>query len=279
MTMLHAKRVLPLTMSCLLLAALAPAQTQTQTPEQLAWSILQSGVADKSSQERVSAVTALALITATSKAATMAEQALQDPQYTVRAAAATTLGTMKAVTAIPALQQALKDTDPSVLMAAAKSLVEMNNEDGYDAYYAVAAGQQKGGTGLVASEQKELNQLLHNPKDLAETAFQQGIGFVPFGGLGFGAFKAIHDSGANATLVKATAIKMLAKDPDPRSGKAIVAATSDQQWVIRAAAYDALARRGERSLLPDIGLGLTDQQEVVKLTAAAAIAQLSSLPK
>ena len=143
----------------------------------------------------------------------MAELALQDQNSDVRAAAATTLGTLKAQRSITALQNALKDTDPTVIISAAKALVEMNNEDGYDTYYAIATGQQKGGQGLVGSQEKELSTLMHNPKDLAETAFEQGIGFVPFGGLGFGAFKAIHDSGQNAIVVKATAFKMLAKDP------------------------------------------------------------------
>jgi HEAT repeat protein len=257
------------------IATIAPAQTQT--PQQLAWSILQTGVANKNSQQRVSAVTVLALITADPKAVSMAEQALQDPSSDVRAAAATALGTLKSRSSIPALQQALKDSDPTVIISAAKSLVEMKNEDGYDTYYAVATGQMKSGQGLVGTQEKALDQLLHNPKDLAETAFEQGIGFVPFGGLGFGAFKMIHDSGANATVVKATALKMLAGDPDPRSGKALVAATTDQQWVIRSAAYDGLARRGDRALLPDITGGLNDAQEVVQLTAAAAVAQLSAL--
>ena len=174
MTKLCTKGIPVFAISVLLLAGVAPAQ-ETQTPEQLAWNVLQSGVASKNSQERVTAVTALALITDNNKAVTMAEQALQDSQYPVRAAAATSLGTMKATGAIPALKDALKDTSPSVIMAAAKSLVEMNNELGYDAYYAVATGEQKSGTSLVASEQSALNQLLHNPKDLAETAFQQGV--------------------------------------------------------------------------------------------------------
>lgn len=248
-----------------------------QGPQQVAWNILQAGVSNTSSQQRVTAVTVLAMITSNPKAVTMAEQALKDQNSGVRAAAATTLGTLKAESAIPALQEALKDSDPSVIMSAARSLVEMNNESGYDTYYAVATGEMKSGTGLVASEQKKLNELLHNPKDLAETAFQQGIGFVPFGGVGYGAFKAIHDSGANATVVKATALKMLAKDPDPKSGKALVAATSDPAWVIRSAAYDALAKRGDASLLPAMEIGLTDQQAEVKLTTAAAVVQLSSL--
>jgi HEAT repeat protein len=270
-----AKKTILTIVSLVCLGAFSAAQTQS--PQQLAWSILDAGVSNTNTQQRVSAVTALALIPGDPKAATMAEHALKDQNADVRQAAAATLGTLKAIGSIPALQEALKDSSPAVIMAAAQSLVQMKNEDGYDTYYAVATGTMKSGQGLVASEQSKLNQLLHNPKDLAETAFEQGIGFVPFGGLGFGAFKAIHDSGANATVVKATALKMLAADPDPRSGKALVAATSDDQWVIRAAAYDALAHRGERSLVSQMALGLTDQQAQVKLTAAAAIAQLSAL--
>jgi HEAT repeat protein len=266
-----------LTVAAVLLLGLSGA-AMAQGPQKTAWNILQSAATGSNSQEQVSAVTALALITSNPKAVTMAEQALQDQNADVREAAATTLGTLKATGAIPALQQALKDPTPSVVMAAAKSLVQMNNEEGYDTYYVVATGQMKSG-GLVSSQEQKLNQLLHNPKDLAETAFEQGIGFVPFGGLGFGAFKMIHDSGENAIVVKATAFKMLAKDPDPKSEKALVTATTDQQWVIRAAAYDALARRGDPAVLPSIENGLTDQQMEVKLTAAAAVVQLSSLPK
>ena len=51
---------------------------QTQSPQQLAWSILQAGMNNTNSQQRVSAVTVLALITADPKAVTMAEHALQD---------------------------------------------------------------------------------------------------------------------------------------------------------------------------------------------------------
>ena len=262
-------------LAMLTLAVLSPAQNQD--PQQLSWSILQAGLTDKNSQQRVSAVTALGLITADPRAVEMAEKALKDSNPDVREAAATALGTLKATSAIPALEEALKDTSPAVIMAAAQSLVKMNNEEGYDTYYAVATGTMKSGQGLVASQESKLNQLMHNPKDMAETAFEQGIGFVPFGGIGYGAFKAIHDSGANATVVKATAIKMLARDPDPRSGKALIAATADDQWVIRSAAYDALAHRGDRALVSQMAMGLTDQQIVVKLTAAAAIAQLSAL--
>lgn len=158
-----ATKILAIGITCCALLGVALAQG----PEQVAWNILQAGAANSNSQQRVSAVTVLALITSNPKAVTMAEQALQDQNSDVRAAAATALGTLKAESAIPALQQALKDTDPAVVMSAAKSLVEMKNEDGYDTYYAVATGQAKSGSGLVATQEKALNQLLHNPKDLA----------------------------------------------------------------------------------------------------------------
>lgn len=275
MTTIRGTRILAAAALCLVLIAVASGQTQS--PQQLAWSILQGGTSNSNMQQRITAVAALAAITADPKAVSMAEQALQDPQAQVRSAAATTLGVLKSQSSIPALEKALKDTDPSVIMSAANALVQMNNEEGYDTYYAVATGQLKGGEGLVGSQKQELNTLMHNPKDLAETAFEQGIGFVPFGGIGFGAFKAIHDSGQNAIVVKATAYKMLAKDPDPRSEKALINATGDPQWEVRAAAYDALAKRGDKSVLPQISNGLTDQQQQVQYAAAATVAQLSAL--
>jgi len=274
-TMTLGNRIAAAAVVCFVLTAMASGQTQS--PQQLAWSILQGGTSNSNVEQRVTAVSALAVITADPKAVTTAEQALQDPNPSVRSAAATTLGVLKSTSSIPKLEQALKDTDPAVIMSAANALVQMNNEQGYDTYYAVATGQLKGGEGLVGSQKQELNTLLHNPKDLAETAFEQGIGFVPFGGIGFGAFKAIHDSGQNAILVKATAYKMLAKDPDPRSEKALINATADPQWQVRAAAYDALAKRGDKSVLSQISNGLTDQQQQVQYAAAATVAQLSAL--
>ncbi len=250
-----------------------------QNPQQLAWSTLQSGATDKDSQQRVTAITALAVISNDPKAVTMAEPALKDQIADVRAAAAVTLGTLKATSSIPQLIEAIKDPEGNVVMAAAKALVDMHNEDGYDVYYAVATGEMKSGAGLVGGEEKQLNQILHNPKDLAETAFEQGIGFVPFGGIGFGAFQAIHKNESSQVMVKATALKMLATDPDPRSGKALVSASTDQNWVIRAAAYDSIARRGDPSLLSSAAMGLTDQNAAVKFAAAAAVAQLAASPK
>ena len=160
-------------------------------------------------------------------------------------------------------------------MAIARALIQMGENQGYAVYYAIVTGEMKSGKGLIASQQKMMSDMLKNPKSLANEAFQQGMGFVPFGGLALGAFQAVRSTGKNDVLVKAAAVRTLGGDPDPRSEKALVTATSDKEWVVRAAAFDALARRGNSAVVADIVNGLTDSQEVVKLTAAAAIVCLS----
>ena len=91
----------------------------------------------------------------------------------MRAAAA--LGEMDAKGFICKLQKALADEEPKVILAAARSLVQLKDDaPAYEVFYAVLTGRQKTGQGLVASQL----QSLQNPKNLAE----MGVGFVPFGG-------------------------------------------------------------------------------------------------
>jgi len=258
---------------------LAPGPVSAQTPVVRAWSMLQAGAADKSSDERVATMRVLQLIPGDAKAVGMAEQGLQDKAPEVRGAAALSLGAMASKSAIPKLEAMAKDPDGAVVLAAAKSMIELGDEKGYEVYYAVLTGQRKSGQSLIGGEEQELNHLLNNPKEMETMAFEQGIGFVPFGGIGFQAFQTIHASESKEPILKATSIKILAKDPDPRTEKALLAATTDKSELVRAAAYDALARRGHSAVLPELDSGLQDEKEEVRLTAAAAVVHLSSLPK
>lgn len=247
---------------------LAPVPMFAQAPADQAWSILQAGAADKSSEQRVATMRVLQLIPGDAKAVGMAEQGLQDKDLEVRGAAALSLGAMKSKSAIPQLEAVAKsDTEGAVVMAAAKSLIQLGDEKGYEVYYAVLTGQRKSGESLIGGQEKELNSLLHNPKQMEAMAFEQGIGFVPFGGYGLQAYQLIHESETKEPIVKAAAIKILAKDPDARTGKALVAATADKNTLVRAAAFDALARRDDPSVLPDLTSGLNDEKQEVKLTA------------
>jgi len=259
---------------------LTPVPTAAQSPPDQAWSILQAGAADNSSEQRIATMRVLQLIPGDAKAVGTAEQGLQDKDPDVRGAAALSLGSMKSKSSIPRLEAAAKsDTEGAVVMAAAKSLIQLGDEKGYEVYYAVLTGQRKSGESLIGGQEKELDQLLRNPKQMEAMAFEQGIGFVPFGGYGLQAYQMIHASETKEPIVKAASIKILAKDPDPRTGKALVAATADKNTLVRAAAYDALARRDDPSVLPDLTSGLDDEKQEVKLTAAAAVVHLSAIPK
>jgi HEAT repeat protein len=235
----------------------------SQMPYDQAWSILQAGARNERSEQRIATMRVLQLIPEDAKAERMAEQSLRDKDPDVRGVAALSLGAMKSKSSIPQLDAALKDTEGAVVMAAAKSMIQLGDEKGYSIYYAVLTGQRKSGESLIGGEEKELDQLLRNPKQVEAMAFEQGIGFVPFGGYGLQVYQAIHESESREPIVKATAIRILAPDPDPRSGRALVAATTDKSWLVRAAAFDALARRGDSALLPGAESGPKDESDSV----------------
>jgi HEAT repeat protein len=59
------------------------------------------------------------------------------------------------------------------------------------------------------------------------------------------------------------AANALAKDPDPQTTKALVQAVSDQSWVVRVGALEAIAKRGDPTLLPSIQGAMSDNKDVV----------------
>lgn len=258
--------------------SVAPRAISAQTSLDNAWTILQAGAENKDTDQRVITMRVLELISRDAKAVSMAEKGLQDKEEQVRAAAALSLGVMEDKSAVPKLRAVVKsDSEGAVVLAAAKALIQLGDPKGYEVFYAVITGSRKSGESLVGSQEKELTQLLKNPQQMEKMAFEQGMGFVPFGGISLQAFQTVHANKQKAPMLKATSIKALAKDPDPRSEKVIVAATSDKNWLVRAAAFDALARHGNAAVLPDLSAGLTDDKAEVKLTAAAAVAHLSTI--
>jgi len=68
--------------------------------------------------------------------------------------------------------------------------------------------------------------MLSDPRKMAQFGFEQGIGFVPFAGLGYGIFKKLTKD--DSSPVRAAAAITLAKDPDPKSGDALVVAVPDR---------------------------------------------------
>lgn len=238
---------------------------------QEAWTVLNAGLADKTSAERAIAVHVLGLLPKDPRAPELAMQALDDAKPEVKAAAADALGELKYQVAKPKLKEILHsdEENPLIVLACARALFEMGDEEAYAVYYAILTGQRKSGLSLTERQKKTIS----DPKKMAET----GLTFIPipFAGLGYGAFKTFtKNDGSDA---QAAAAKMLIKDPDPKSKQALINASKQKSWTVRAAAVDSLARRDDPAVIAQLEPRLTDDKDVVKYTAAAAIIRLSEL--
>jgi HEAT repeat protein len=255
-----------------------PSETHHETHQTLrtrAWETLHGGLTENSADQRAKAVNALGLLSGNAEAEKAANQALRDEKYNVRLAAATALGSMHAVRSIPQLESALDDQEPAVVLAAANSLMLLKDvNSAYDVYYGVLTGSVRTNKGLI----QEQLRTLHDTKKLAQMGFEEGIGFVPFAGFGYGVAKTVMKSEADSNPVRAAAAKKLAHDPDPRSADALVDATHDKTWMVRAAALEAIAQRGDKSLASKVAPSLDDTKEEVRYTAASCVIHLSDLP-
>jgi HEAT repeat protein len=244
-----------------------------QTAANGGWPLLEGGLGQKSPGQRLAAVRVLGLIPDDPHAAELAEKTLKDPNSSVRAAAATALGKMHASAADASLKQALNDKNLSVVMAAAHALRVLNDPACYDVYYEVFTGERKNDSGMIAQEMK----VLHDPKQVAEMGFSEGIGYAPFAGIGWEALETIMKDRKKGVAAKAALISDLATDPDARTGKLLLTASANQNWVLRVAALEAIAKRGDPTLLSEIRPRLFDRKPEVRYTAAATVLHLSDV--
>jgi HEAT repeat protein len=236
-----------------------------------AWEILKKAAAESSADKRAAGISVLGLLVRDDDAQAAAEKALGDDKPVVRAAAANALGAMGAGSAVPALKNAVQDKDVSVVLAAAHALYVLKDPSAYDVYYAVLTGEKKSGEGLVADQKK----MLSDPKKMAKLGFEQGIGFIPFAGLGLDALGMLTKD--DTSPVRAAAAKVLTTDSDPKSGDALVNAAFDKSWIVRAAALNAIAQRDDYTLGPRIEAGMDDGNQQVRLIAAAAVIHLQDV--
>lgn len=262
--------------SCLLLgcagavSSSAQAPTDIESPTHKAWDLLMNAAFSKRTIDRIDGIRALGLLRDNERARALAENALKDPSPQVRSSAATALGQMYAKESIPKLEEALGDAKISVVLAAAHSLRQLNDEKtAYGVYYDLLTGERKSSEGLIDQQLDTLK----DPKELAKIGFSEGIGYIPFAGIGWDAYRTIRKKDPNPA--RAVAATFLAHDPDPATAKALVKATDDKNWIVRAAAVEAIAQRGDPSLLPKVELKFADKNPKVRYSAAAAVIRLS----
>ena len=220
--------------------------------------------------ERTDGIRVLGLLRDNERARALAENALKDPSPQVRASAATALGKMHATESIPKLEKTLSDKKIPVVLAAASSLRELNDQKtAFAVYFDLLTGERKSNESLIARQLDTLK----DPKELAKIGFSEGLGYIPFAGIGWDAYRTMNKKDPNPA--RAVAATFLAHDPDPATAKALVRATNDKDWIVRAAAVEAIAQRGDSSLLPKVELKFTDRNPKVRYTAAAAVIRLS----
>ena len=184
------------------------------------WSLLEAGLKDKSASQRAAALRVLGLIPNNPHPAELAEKALQDRSTGVRAAAATALGQMRASAAAPALKLALNDKELPVVMAAAQALHLLNDPDCYEVYYEFLTGERKDDSSMVSQELK----VLRDPKQVAQMGLNEGIGFVPFAGIPWEAYRTISKDKKGGLAARAALISALGPDPDPRANEVLAQA-------------------------------------------------------
>jgi len=242
------------------------------TGKEKAWAMFEDAAKSRSTAQRAIGVRALGLLRDDPHARDIAEAALDDPKPEVRVAAATALGQMNATQSIPHLRKMLADPKLPVVMAAAHSLRELHdNTSAYAVYYDILTGGRKTDDGLISQQIDTLK----NPRELARIGFETGIGYVPFAGIGWDAWRYTHKKNPNP--VRAIAASFLAHDPDPASGIALAQAMDDKDWIVRAAAIEALAQRGDPSYEQKVEFGFFDVNPHVRYTAAAAVIRLTNI--
>jgi HEAT repeat protein len=253
-----------------LLVASSPSRS-AETPRDQAWAILQANWNEHSTEKRVQAVRVLLLLPRDVRALALAQKAATDETPEIRATAATVLGQLHGKSSVELLHKLLADKEPSVALAAASALISSKDPLAYEAYYEFLTGYRKTGNGMIADQMKTLR----DPKKMAEIGVEQGIGFIPYAGIGLSAFKALRED--DVSPVRAAAAKMLASDSDSETSHALVQATTDKSWLVKAAALEAIAKRGDPKLLDGIVPAMMDDNTAVRCTAAAAVIRLSTI--
>ena len=241
--------------------------------------ILSDGLKEKNPDVRKEVVGALSLAGAREPYLSQIHGALEDKDLFVRLAAVASLVDLEKKHAAPGLIKALYDESPEVSYAAAKALWALGDPTGRAALVSVISGDSKTNSGPINAKKREMLRLLKTPRTLMIFAVQQGVGFVPFPGVGEGLSSMIllsQDQGASG---RSESILLVAHDPSPEVKQALREALKDKDHAVRASAVHSVAVRDDPSFVNDLVPLLDDSKEAVRFRAAAAYIRLTGIQK
>ena len=261
-----------------------PAQTKTAEPQPAAkpgpadaWKILTVAAASDKMRDRSDAISALTILPRDRKSIDIVANALDDKEETIRMLAATSLGDMKARSAIPKLKAALDDPSPQVSFAAAQALWKMGDRSGRGIFYDVLIGERKVKPGPIKQKMQQARMDMHDPKALALIGVNEASGAF-LGPFSMGVSMVEEYAKNGGTSVQALCAQLLATDNNSQTIDQLNMALGDKNWTVRAAAARSLAKLNVRAALPQLqNMMQNDKSQPARLAAAAAMIQLSSL--
>lgn len=257
-----------------------PILPAASTPEERngqAWKLLEAAMADtKHTQTRIQGLAALGLLRS-ARSEKMISDGMGDPDLDVRTAAALAAGQTKDRNMTTSLRNLLDDKEPQVAFAAAITLSKMHDESGEDILMAVVDGERSANPTLFKGTRHKISKDLHDPAMLARLGALQGASMLlgPFG-FGITAFEYIHQSGGD--LARVSAIEQISQEKIEPIHQELMAALSDKDQTVRAAAAKALADYHDDATSLAVYALLADSKQPVRLTAAAAYLRTTGTP-
>lgn len=243
-----------------------------------AWSMLTDAVGDtKHADLRIQALAALGTLGENQRSEKIIATAMKDPDVDVRTAAVLAAGQTKSRNLTTNIRALLDDKDPQVAFVAATTLWKMNDRSGEDILVAVVNGERSARPGMVNGTMHTVNKDLHNPAALARIGALQGASMLlgPFG-FGITAIEYMRKNGGDNARV--SAIEQLSQEKTNPIRDELIAALTDKDPAVRAAAAIALGSYRDRSI-PNALLPVFDDPKMpVRLTAAAAYIRATHLP-
>lgn len=231
--------------------------------------VLKAGAADRDPDAHRQAALALSLSRSSAEVISMVDALAKDGDSLVRQAALDTVGELGDRKLAPAAETALNDDVAEVVFAAARALYRLHDPAGKSMLIAVVEKEQKAESNPLRIKLRNLIRRMKTPRSALFLAVEQGAGFIPVPGVGEGisAMSALlNDENFSA---RATALLLLAEDKSADTRALIGQAFLDDDWSMRAAAVQLVARPQNDRWRPRLIPALDDSNKKVRFRAAA----------
>ena len=262
----------------ILLAGILDAQPASSPTVDRARSILLAGLGDKDPEVRAQAMQALGMVGHNEEMIKGLVNHLEDKDVKVRIAAISTLVDLKENSAIVPLQKRLiVDDVPEVAFSAAKALYLLKDPQGKIALDAMFAKEMKTGSNMIRTKVRDLMRTVKTPRSAMLFALRNGVGYIPFPGLGEGVGAALDLLTDGDLSARANVLLMMVTDKSEENKTMVTTALTDSDWTVRAVGIQSIAMLNWVEFLPKVESLMDDKKEKVRFRAAAAYLRLTAI--